>query len=460
MCAEATAPRLRQPSPISVDRRPAEGYLPAVTSAAPTSQRSWAPAVLLETATLISQTGNAVAMIVIPWIILERTGSAAAAGIVGAATALPLLASSLLSGTIVDIVGRRRTAVLADVASCAAVAAIPLVDATVGVDTLTIAALAALGAVFDPAGISARESMLPAAARAAGVRLDRLNGVHEAVWGAAFLLGPGLGGILIATVGPVAALWSTAIGFAVAAVLTSLLRLPLSGAPMENSKVGIWRSTAEGLRFVWDDRLLRALAIYSAVLVGIYLPVEGVILPVHFEALDRPTALGLVITAMGAGGVVGSLAYGAWGRHVPRRALFVCSMLATSAALMVMAFLPPVPALLTAGACVGLAFGPINPLINLAMQARSPERLRGRVVGVLSSSMYAAGPLGYVIVGPLVEAFGVEEVFVAIGAGIVVIALSSALLPSLRALDDAELDEIADEVEPEHPLEPPLHPPV
>ena len=135
-------------------------------------------------------------------------------------------------------------------------------------------------------------------------------------------------------------------------------------------------------------------------------------------------------------------------------------MLATSAALLVMAFLPPVPALMIAGAFVGLAYGPVNPLINLAMQARSPERLRGRVVGVFSSSQYAAGPLGFVIVGPLVEAFGVEEVFVVVALAIVAIALSSVLLPSLRSLDDPALDAMVDEVDLEHPLEPPLHPPV
>ena len=168
------------------------------------------PLALLEAATLVSGTGNGVATVALPWLVLERTGSATATGMVAAGTALPLLLSSLFSGTVVDLVGRRRTAVISDALSCLAVAAIPLVDATVGLSVGVLVALAALGSVFDPAGITARETLLPAAGLAAGWRLERANSVHEAVWGVAFLVGPGVGGLLIATVGAASAWPSSA----------------------------------------------------------------------------------------------------------------------------------------------------------------------------------------------------------------------------------------------------------
>ena len=63
------------------------------------------PLVLLEAATLLSGAGNGAALVLLPWIALERTGEASAAGLLAAATALPLLVSSLLSGTIVDRLG-------------------------------------------------------------------------------------------------------------------------------------------------------------------------------------------------------------------------------------------------------------------------------------------------------------------------------------------------------------------
>src|SRR5262245_57118297 len=81
------------------------------------------PFLLIESATLLSGTGNGVAAVALPWLVLERTGRPAAAGIVAAAAALPMLLSSLVAGAIVDRFGRRRTAVVADLLSAGAVAA-------------------------------------------------------------------------------------------------------------------------------------------------------------------------------------------------------------------------------------------------------------------------------------------------------------------------------------------------
>ncbi len=100
-----------------------------------------------------------------------------------AATTLPLLVSSLFSGTLVDRFGRRRMAIVSDVLSAIAVALIPIVDMTVGLTIPSLVLLAILGAVFDPTGLTARETMLPAAATAAGWPLDRANDIHEAVRG-------------------------------------------------------------------------------------------------------------------------------------------------------------------------------------------------------------------------------------------------------------------------------------
>lgn len=75
------------------------------------------PLVLLEASTLLSSMGNGITIVALPWLALERTGSPTATGVVAAATALPLLAGSLLAGTLVDALGRRRVAWLADAAS-------------------------------------------------------------------------------------------------------------------------------------------------------------------------------------------------------------------------------------------------------------------------------------------------------------------------------------------------------
>ena len=176
------------------------------------------PIVLLETGTLISGVGNGVALVVLPWLVLEQTGSATVAGLVSAAALLPLLVSSVIAGTVVDSVGRKRTSVGSDLLSGVAVAAIPLVDRGRRPDrSAGSSASPCSGAVFDPAGFTARETMLPEAAARAGWRLDRVNGIHEAIFGVSFIIGPGLGGLMIAWFGPLTALWVTAVGFVVAA---------------------------------------------------------------------------------------------------------------------------------------------------------------------------------------------------------------------------------------------------
>jgi MFS family permease len=401
------------------------------------ARHSPVPLLQLELATLLSGAGNGAAMVVLPWIVLELTGSAGAAGLLAAATAIPLLGSSLISGTVVDTLGRRRTSVMSDLLSATSVAAIPIVGQLFGLSLGWLIVLAVVGAVFDPAGVTARETMLPAAAGRAGWPLHRANGVHEAVWGVAFLLGPGVGGVLIALVGGLNALWFTAVAFVASALLVGFLRVPDAGRPEEHHVPdGFWSGTRDGLRFVWRDRLLRALLVITAVLVSVYMPVEGVLLPVEFEAQDQPGRLGLVVMAMSLGGIAGALGYGLVGRRWRRSTLYRGALVMTGVFLLVLATLPPFGVMLLAALFIGVAYGPVGPLVNLALQTRSPERMRGRVVGIITSAEYAAGPFGYLVVGAATERFGVQPTFLAIGAAIMVVALATLAVRSLRELDD------------------------
>jgi MFS family permease len=401
--------------------------------------RSLAPFVLLEGATLLSAAGNGAAEVVLPWLVLERTGSAGAAGLLAAATAVPLLAVSVFSGTVVDTIGRRRASVGSDVLSAASVAAIPILDRFVGLHLGSLILLAVIGAAFDPTGITARETMLPEAAERAGWSLDRVNGVHEAMWGGAYLIGPGLGGVLIAWIGAVDALWVTAVGFVASAAMVGAMRLDLVGRPDEaDQPTGIWHGTREGIAFVWNDRLLRAIALLAAALVAAYMPIEGVLLPVHFEAIRQPGRLGAVVMAMSAGGMVGSLAYGALAGRRRRSLVFRLALALTGVFVLGLAFLPPFGVMLVASLGIGLAYGPIGPIVNLAMQTRTPERLRGRVVGIITSADYAAGPVGFLLVGAAVSRWDVEPVFVAVGALVLLVAASGLVVRSLRDLDDLD----------------------
>jgi MFS family permease len=396
---------------------------------------------------VLSGAGNGAALVILPWLVLERSGDPADAGLLAAATALPLLASSLFSGALVDRVGRRRTSIGSDLCSAVSVSAIPIVAATIGLQLPLLIALAVLGAVFDPAGVTARESMLPAAAARSGWRLQRVNGVHEALWGVAFLIGPGIGGLLIAAVGAISALWFTAAAFVTSAAVVATIRLSNDDIrPHPDDVEPVWQSIRTGFRYVWQDRLLRTLLLVVGALVSVYMPIEAVLLPVEFESQGAPGRLGLLVTMISAGWVLGALAYAWRGHRVRRSLLFRGALLATAAALGVLAATDSYPVMVAAGFALGFGYGPVGPILNLALQTRSPEHLRGRVVGLASSAEYAAGPLGYLLAGLAVERLGVTPTFVLLAVLVGAVGLITLVL---RPLGD--LDGLPDEPA-EHPI--------
>jgi MFS family permease len=99
--------------------------------------------------------------------------------------------------------------------------------------------------------------------------------------------------------------------------------------------------------------------------------------------------------------------------------------------------LPPLAVILVLCALIGLVYGPIAPIYNYVMQTRSPPQLRGRVVGVMTSLAYAAGPLGFMLAGPVTDAAGLRTTFLVLAIPMTVIGLVSLALPSLRELDRA-----------------------
>lgn len=394
------------------------------------------PFLILSAGTLLAGIGNGIAIVALPWLVLERTGSATSAALVAAAAAIPLLFASLLSGTIVDIVGRRRIAIASDALSAISVMAIPLIDATFGLTVASLAILAALGAVFDPAGITARETMLPEAARTSGLRLDRVNSIYEAIFNGAYLIGPGLGGLLVATIGAVNTLWFTGAGFVLSMLAISGVRLAGAGKPVRHEQMtGFWQSTKEGLVFVWHDHLLRATSLLSMGVIAFYLPIEGVILPAYFTKMQTPSHLGWVLMAMSGGGLLGALSYGQWAGRISRRSLFITALITLGVTVLGLALLPPLPIMLLLSAIMGFAYGPVGPITNYAMQTRTPDRLRGRITGVMSSTAYAAGPAGYLLAGPLIDHLGIQPAFLLLASLLMLMVLTSFFISALRQLD-------------------------
>ncbi len=398
-----------------------------------------APLLLILFAALMAGAGNGISIVAFPWLVLQRNGSALDASIVAMAGTLPLLAATLIAGAAVDKLGRRRVSMIADALSAVSVAAVPVLALTFGVQIINVAVLAglaALGAFFDPAGLTARETMLPEAATKAGWTLDRANSVYEAVFNLAYIVGPGIGGLLIATLGGINTMWVTAAAFVLSIIAIGVLRLEGAGRPDPSAMSdGVWAGIVEGLRFVWTNKVLRTLAFVDLAATGLYMPMESVLFPKYFTDRNEPAQLGWVLMALSVGGLVGALGYAVMSKYMLRRTVMLTAVLTLGVAMTVIAFLPPLPVILVLCAVVGFVYGPIAPIYNYVMQTRAPQHLRGRVVGVMGSLAYAAGPLGLIVAGPLADAAGLHTTFLALSLPMLALGIAAVFLPALRDLD-------------------------
>ncbi len=402
------------------------------------SLRGLGPVVLLQTANALSGIGNGVVVIAIPWLVLEETGSAALYGVIAVLAVLPSLIALPFVGAAIDRYGARWVSVISDVASAASVFALPVLLFADALSIPAIIALAVLGAVIDPAGFTARRSAIAPAARAAGIRPESVNGIHDAIFGLGWAAGPPLGAFLIAAIGPAETFVAAGVMFAGAAVAMGGLRA--ADAPAVEHAApdeGRLAELAAGLRALWADRPLRWLTIVNVVLASLYMPTEVVALPVHFERLDDPTGLGIVLGALAGGYVLGAFSYGWLSRRLSSARIFQLALVGTAIAALPIAVLPPVAVMAVAGAVLGASWGPVSPLLTSFVQRRMPQAVQGRVFAVEMTLYTSFPPVMILVVGLLVDALGVDAVYLALGGAFAATALLSLLLPAVRRLDDA-----------------------
>ena len=396
------------------------------------------PLYLLEGANALSGLSNAIAIITVPWLIFERTGSATQAGIVVAASAIPGIIISPFVGALIDHYGRKRVSIGSDLLSALSVMLFPIWDSLFGLTFASIATFAVLGAAFDPAGYTARKSLIPDVAKASNTSMDKLNSWHEAVFSGGWALGPAIGAIAISLVGAANSMWIVFVAFILAIILISMLHvgdLGLEHREEINDQEKFWTSTLRGLQVLKSDKAMYYLTISIVFLVMVYLPTESIILPKYFSDIDDPRGLGYVLSSMAAGSIATTLAYPKLVKHFKKRSIVIGSLAATSLAMIPMTLFPPIGLFVLAGFLLGLGWGPMNPLMNSIVQQRVAPHIQGRVFGVQTSLFYASGPIGMFVTGVSVDAFGVRPVYIAAVSILIVFQLFIMFLPDLHDLD-------------------------
>lgn len=384
------------------------------------------PALLYFAADFASLLGNATMALTLPWLVLARTEDAAAAGLVAFATATPAFLAAVLGGSLVDRVGRRALTIVADAGSAVSVALLFLVDSAVGLTVGWFIALGILGALFDVPGITARQAMLPEVAAVAGLTIERATGVRQALFGAAFLLGPLLAGLGLALLPAQQVLLVTAALSVLAAALTVALPRALGGrAAGATPLFGAFAILAR-------NPVARAITILGIGSMFAISPLQSVVLPVVFQRLGEPLVLGSTLGVFAIGLIGGSLLFGAL--RLPRRTVLVAALLVSLAGLTGFAIAPVTAVIVPCAALVGLGYGLLAPMVQVLVTEWVPEEARGRVLGLQNAGYLAGFPIGALIIGLVVQHGTVQ-----IGAAVSAAAWAACVLyglttPGLRTL--------------------------
>jgi MFS family permease len=394
------------------------------------------PLYALFVADAVSLAGNAVAQLAIPWFVLVTTGSPALTGLAVFFNFLPIVIAAFFGGVIVDRLGFRTTSVIADLASGTAVAGIPALQLTVGIELWQLMALVFLGALLDAPGTTARQALFPDVVELGGVGMERASGIRSAIRGGSLLIGAPVGGILVAEFGATTALWLDAASFLVSAALVAGIVPAARRQPeAEPTPRRYLAELSEGIEFIRRRRLVRAIVV--TVLITNFLDAPfPVVMPVFArEAFGSAVDLGLMFGVFGGCALVGSLVFSAVGHRLPRRLTFVVCFFVAAPVYLVLATLPPLPVTLAALAVGGLAGGPINPLLGTLLYELVPTELRGRVLGAITAGAWAAIPAGVLLGGLVVDAVGVGWTLLAIGVFYVSVTGYGFFNPAFREMD-------------------------
>ena len=375
----------------------------------------------LALARLISITGGAAAFAALNFTIYERTGSAAW---LSASLLLTFGASGLfapLGGMLGDRFDRRRVMIASDLAGAAAFAAMAFVE-----DPALLLAIGFVTAVVETPFWSASQAAIPNL-----VSKDELpwaNGLLQLGANAGIMLGPAVGGVLLAVIGSGMVFGLNALSFVLSALVVATVRGRFSEDRSEHEDEH--RGIKAGFVFIAHDRILRILVIAWTVFVfGIGMVMVADV-PLVEEFGSGATGYGLLIGCWGAGSVLGSLAGRKLNERIEPKALFAGTAVigVTTAGVALSPWFPPVLVLIL---LAGAADAVVMVADRSIQQRRTPDVVRSRVVSASESMITIALAVGFVLGGPALELLGPRGVYAAGGAFAFVGAV--VLLPILRA---------------------------
>jgi len=369
-------------------------------------------------AEIVSVGGDQLARVGLSVLVFGRTGSAAWAAATYALTFLPALVGGVLLGRLADRHPRRRVMLVCDLLRAVLVALMVVPGAPLPVLCALLVAVVLLAPLHTAAQGALLPEVVPSRVFEAALAVRHVTGQAAQVAGFA------VGGLLVATLSPAAALALDAASFVVSALVVRLgvAERPVPDAAAAPAPVPWWVDARTGLRTVLgDDR--RRLLVCAAWLVGCFVLPEGLAVPYAGQLGLDTAAAGLLMAADPAGSVVGAWLFT---RFVPervrRRAI---GPLAVAAALPlgICGTAPGFGATLVLWGVSGACATACLVQAQAEFVRVTPADLRGRAIGVAAAGLVGAQGVAMLLGGVVAEVWGARAAVALCGAFGMVLAL-------------------------------------
>lgn len=382
---------------------------------------------------LISVTGSWAQNVAQQWLVYDLTRSALVLGQVTFVMAIPVWLFGPWAGVVIDRMSRRTLLIITQ--------AIQLVQA-VTLAALTFSGWIEVWHIIVLSAVRGLANAFDAPARQAFVvemvgKEDMSNAIalNSTLMSLAQILGPSLGGVIVATLGTAWAFTINAVSFLAILIALVMLRLaPSRPRPVRQSPLA---DLLEGLRFIWRTRTVAALMVI-VLAVALFGANYRVLLPVVTrEVLGKgEVAFGLLNGASGLGSVMGALLVASLSSR-PRRGRYLNVVnILLPVMLIALAFSRSYVLSLLILVLVGIGYTPQLSLSNMLIQSHIPDEIRGRVMAVYTLLVFGAFPLGGLIAGALADRVGAALALgFSAGAVIVISLLARIIVPQLQDLE-------------------------
>ena len=392
----------------------------------------------LWTASTISILGDGVVFAAFPLIVASLTRDPIAVAVLAFSLRLPWLLFALPAGVIVDRNDRRRLMISADLVRATALGILAIALATGEPSLLILYLVGFLVGMAETIFDSAAEAFLPAIVDTPS--LSKANGrLVSARWVANSFVGPPLGAVLF-----ISAAWLPVGIDAVTFLAAAILVLSIGGsfsadrAPSTNT---MRADIGEGVRWLWNHRLLRTTALMAG---GYNLVVSGMVAILVLFAQDEvglsDLGFGLVLAALGVGGLLGGLVAGRIEEAVGTANTLILGVVTAATAATTMGFTSN--ALVLGGSI--LAFGVTTTLWNVVAislrQELTPDELRGRAASAGKMVAFGAEPIGALLGGFVAAWIGLRAPILVAGAGLALMALAALPVINEGAIDAARAE--------------------